>query len=399
MARLSSALTGQHRKGRATAAGRAAAAAAETAREPGTSPAFPDDQAEDRAAVRAGARSGARSGPRVCPAPFAHASCVQDFLQDLLVQRNASPATVRAYGTDLEDLETFLASRGLSLEDPGSIDRRELQAWLAGLFRAGCARSTMARRLSAVRSLFHYLYRNGRVESLEAIQIRNPKQEQHTPRALNVDETCEVLDKGARTQALRARGTTDEQADALQKRDLALAELLYGSGLRISEALALNVQEVDPSLGYVRVMGKGRRERLSPLSDTCVDALAAWQKVRAVLARPDEPALFTGARGARLDRREARRIIESLCRRAGLARTVSPHVLRHSFATHLLSAGADLRAVQELLGHKRLSTTQRYTQVSLGQLVATYDRAHPLAEQAEHETLAHLQDGKSEDEE
>ena len=109
MARLSSALTGQHRKGRATAAGRAAAAAAETAREPGTSPAFPDDQAEDRAAVRAGARSGARSGPRVCPAPFAHASCVQDFLQDLLVQRNASPATVRAYGTDLEDLETFLA--------------------------------------------------------------------------------------------------------------------------------------------------------------------------------------------------------------------------------------------------------------------------------------------------
>ena len=113
-----------------------------------------------------------------------------------------------------------------------------------------------------MRSLFHYLYRNGRVESLEAIQIRNPKQEQHTPRALNVDETCEVLDKGARTQALRARGTTDEQADALQKRDLALAELLYGSGLRISEALDLNVQEVDPSLGYVRVMGKGRRERL-----------------------------------------------------------------------------------------------------------------------------------------
>lgn len=391
MARLSSALTGQHRTGRDGTAVATKARAAQ-GQEPETSLGQAAETGKDAGRSRPGVQIRSKTSSRTSALPFEHAPCVRDFLQELLVQRNASQATVRAYGTDLADLETFLASRGLSLEEPGSIERRELQAWLAGLFRAGCARSTMARRLSAVRSLYHYLYRNGRIDSLEAIQIRNPKQEQHTPRALNVDETCDLLDRGARTQAPRARGTTDAQAEALQKRDLALAELLYGSGLRISEALALNVREVDPALGYVRVMGKGSRERLAPLSDTSVDALVAWQKVRPVLAREGEQALFTGARGGRLDRREARRIIESLCRRAGLARTVSPHVLRHSFATHLLSAGADLRAVQELLGHKRLSTTQRYTQVSLGQLVATYDRAHPMAEQAEHADLADCTD-------
>ena len=163
--------------------------------------------------------------------------------------------------------------------------------------------------------------------------------------------------------------------------DIALAELLYGSGLRISEALGLNDTDVDPDAGYVRVLGKGSRERLAPLSDTSRETLAIWKKMRPLIAVPEEPALFTGARGKRLDRREARRILEELCRAAGLDRTISPHVLRHSFATHLLAAGADLRAVQELLGHARLSTTQRYTQISLEHLMKVYDSSHPLAQE------------------
>lgn len=316
-------------------------------------------------------------------------SLVAAFLEEMRVVRNASPATVRAYGTDLQDLQVFLESLGLSLEQPQDIDRKDLQSWLASLFRAGLARSSMARRLSSARTFFRFLHAKGCISSLAVIQIRNPKQEQHTPAALNVDEACDLLDKAREVRRERARGTDAAHAAALERRDFALAELLYGSGLRISEALSLNALDVNPQQGFVRVLGKGSRERLAPLSDTSIAALEDWLEQRSLIALETEPALFTGARGRRLDRREARRIIESLCQRAGLSRTVSPHVLRHSFATHLLAAGADLRSVQELLGHKRLSTTQRYTQVSLGQLVAAYDAAHPLAD---HKTTEHRQD-------
>ncbi len=308
---------------------------------------------------------------------------VRDFLADLEYRRGVSGATVQAYAADLDDLCAFLASRSIDPDKPDSVRKTDIQSWLASLFHKGLAKSTMARRLSAMRTFFKYLHSKGEVSGLTVIEVRNPKQEQHAPLALNADETTELLDNGAKKDAPRARGTTEEQEKALKLRDLALAELLYGSGLRISEALGLNSRDVIPEDGYVRVFGKGARERLAPLSDTCIGALSAWQQARPCIALKDEPALFTGARGARLDRREARRIIESLCKRAGLARTVSPHALRHSFATHLLDAGADLRAVQELLGHKRLSTTQRYTHVSLRHLVETYDHAHPLSSLAD----------------
>ena len=167
--------------------------------------------------------------------------------------------------------------------------------------------------------------------------------------------------------------------DALAARDHALAELLYGSGLRISEALGLDVKDLRLEEGVARVFGKGARERMSPLSDTSVTALRAWLEQRGTLAPEHEKALFVGARGGRLDRREAMRRIERLCRNAGVE-PVSPHALRHSFATHLLDAGADLRSVQELLGHQRLTTTQRYTRVSLERLMHLYDEAHPRAQ-------------------
>ncbi len=320
------------------------------------------------------------SGDAPCASRF-----VKEFLDDLRYRRNVSEATVQAYAADLDDLCCFLASRSIDPDKPDTVKKTDVQSWLASLFHKGLAKSTMARRLSAMRTFFKYLHAKGAVSGLSVIEVRNPKQEQHAPLALNADETAELLDNGAKKDAPRARGTTEEQEKALKLRDLALAELLYGSGLRISEALGLSNEAVIPENGYVRVFGKGARERLAPLSDTCIEALSAWQKVRPCIALKDETALFTGARGARLDRREARRIIESLCKRAGLARTVSPHALRHSFATHLLDAGADLRAVQELLGHKRLSTTQRYTHVSLRHLVETYDHAHPLSSQADTE--------------
>ena len=292
-------------------------------------------------------------------------SLLEEFLLYFGTRRNASPASQMAYGTDLRNFASFMKRRGTDLGSPERVTARDVQA----------------RRLSAARTFFRWLKRTGRVEESVVQSVHNPRQDQFSPKALNVDETMQLLDGGGRAQLPRARGTTSEQAEALHARDIALAELLYGSGLRISEALGLNDTDVDPDAGYVRVLGKGSRERLAPLSDTSRETLAIWKKMRPLIAVPEEPALFTGARGKRLDRREARRILEELCRAAGLDRTISPHVLRHSFATHLLAAGADLRAVQELLGHARLSTTQRYTQISLEHLMKVYDSSHPLAQE------------------
>ena len=316
------------------------------------------------------------------------------FLQHLGARRNASPATVQAYASDLQAFGRHLEGRGKDLGEPAAVARRDVQSWVAALFHAGQAKSSTARRLAALRTFFRWLKKTGRVEDLSCIELPNPKQDQRSPKALNVEEAFQLLDGGAEAEPPRARGTTEGQARALHARDLALAELLYGSGLRISEALGLDDRAVDPELGFVRVMGKGARERIAPLSDSSREALAAWKALRSEVAPDGEPALFVGARGRRLDRREARRILETLCRAAGLSRTISPHVLRHSFATHLLAAGADLRAVQELLGHRRLSTTQRYTQVSLDQVVQAYDKAHPFSALPGERTADLQEDGE-----
>lgn len=308
------------------------------------------------------------------PGPDRAKLFVDAFLAWMEVQKGASPATLKAYGSDLAQLIEFLRGQDADLGRPESVTRRHVQAYLAWLFRQGEAKSSMARKLAAVRSFFRFQQRNGVVTENVAAQVRNPRQEKRHPRALNVDETFALLD-AEHGQA----GTESAESVRLLCRDLALAELLYGSGLRISEALGLNIDDVQLSSRVLRVMGKGSRERLAPLSDTSCESLRAWLDERPLLALPEEQALFVGSRGSRLNRREAARIVERLCRRAGLDFTVSPHSLRHSFATHLLSAGADLRSVQELLGHRRLTTTQRYTQVSLEHLMEAYDKAHPKA--------------------
>lgn len=310
------------------------------------------------------------------PAPDRAKLFVDAFLVWMEVQKGASPATLKAYGSDLAQLAEFLRGQDADLGRPETVTKRHIQAYLAWLFRLGDAKSSMARKLAAARSYFRFQQRSGAVAENVAAQVRNPQQEKRHPRALNVDETFALLDTDQKTGQA---GAESAEAERLLCRDLALAELLYGSGLRISEALGLNIDDVQLSSRVLRVMGKGSRERLAPLSDTSCESLKSWLDERPLMALPDEPALFVGSRGSRLNRREAARIVERLCRRAGLDFTVSPHSLRHSFATHLLTAGADLRSVQELLGHSRLTTTQRYTQVSLEHLMEAYDKAHPKA--------------------
>jgi len=299
---------------------------------------------------------------------------IQAFLSYCETRHGQKSATRDAYATDLAQFQHYLESQGLNPEKPEHVDRRHIQQFLAGLFKSGMAKSSMSRKLAAVRAFFKYLLRMRCLQHNPCLGVRNPKQEKRHPHMLNVDQTFALLDappKASRVNNPRGR--------ALAARDHALAELLYGSGLRISEALNLDLPDLDLHSGVLRVMGKGAKERLAPLSDQSQVRLKHWLEARAALAPSEEPALFVGARGKRMDRRQAARILKALCANAALPICISPHALRHGFATHLLEAGADLRTVQELLGHARLSTTQRYTQLTLSGLIQVYDKAHPRA--------------------
>lgn len=289
------------------------------------------------------------------------------FLAFLEVEKGYSPATVAAYASDLAQFEVHLARRGRSLAACGAITREDATAFLAELHRQRQKKSSMARKLSTLRSFFRYLLRHQFLKKSPLAGLRNPRQEQRQPRALNVDEAVAVME--ARTQLTH-----------IDLRDLALAELLYGSGLRVSEALSLTVDDVRTDRGFVRVRGKGNKERLAPLSEAARDRLLDYLPERSAFGPKDgEAALFLGARGGPLSRREAQRIVARLAAQAGIGQSVHPHTLRHSFASHLLQAGADLRSVQELLGHSRLSTTERYTHLDLKRIMEVYDKAHPHA--------------------
>ncbi|MDO9631401.1 MAG: tyrosine recombinase XerC [Humidesulfovibrio sp.] len=291
----------------------------------------------------------------------------QGFLSYLEIERGYSLATVRAYAADLDQFEAFLSLRSRSLKDFETISREDATAFLAELHRLRLKKSSMARKLSSLRSLFTYLLKNQLLHKNPLAGLRNPRQEQRQPRALNVDQAVAVME-----------GQVPPGAIGL--RDLALAEVLYGSGLRVSEALSLSVDDVRTDRGFVRVRGKGNKERLAPLSQAAKERLVEYLRLRQEIAlNPAEEALFVGARGGRLSRREAQRIVARLAASAGIGQDVHPHTLRHSFATHLLQAGADLRSVQELLGHARLSTTERYTHLDLRHIMEVYDKAHPHA--------------------
>lgn len=299
-------------------------------------------------------------------------SFLRRFLLAWSTRNTASANSTAAYESDLLQFNDYLQEQGLQPGDPAGLTAAQLQAWAAWLFREGYARNSICRKLAAVRAYFRFLESLGVVSTNPATVLRNPKERHREPQFLNVDEAFALLDAPAPK-------TRSKYAPELELRDKALLELLYGSGLRISEALDLKVKEVDPAAGLIRVTGKGNRQRMAALSDTCREALQRWLKARSQVALPGEDALFVGARGRALSRREGARIVARQSSASGLAKRISPHALRHSFATHMLSSGADLRAVQEMLGHARLTTTQRYTHLNFGLLTQAYDTAHPRA--------------------
>ncbi len=304
------------------------------------------------------------------------AETVAMFLAHLEMEKGYSPATVAAYGEDMRQFDGFLATAGLSLDRPSAVTAAHIRSFMADMHRLGLSKTSMGRKLSSLRTFFRFCARLRLVSALPTEGVRNPKQEKRHPKVLNVDQAFALLDSAAETQAATPKKS------ALAARDAALAELLYGSGLRISEALSLDTAQIvlTGETACVRVLGKGGKERVVPLSDASVAALATWLGERPLLARAGEKALFVGSAGNRLNRRVAARSIAELCAKAGLPETVSPHALRHSFATHLLENGADLRSLQELLGHSRLTTTQRYTHLDLARLTRVYDEAHPKSE-------------------
>ena len=297
----------------------------------------------------------------------------QAFLAHLAVQKGYSDATLSAYEGDLKQFELYLRTRGVSLAAPDGVGKEHVRGFLADLHRRQAGKSSMARKLSSLRSLYKFLLTKKYVEKSPLTGIRNPKGEKRHPKALNVDQATALV-------------TAGDVNDPRDLRDLALAELLYGAGLRISEALDLDLPDVDLSQGVVRVYGKGGKERMAPMSDAAAARLKEYLGVReAFTPEPREQALFLGVRGARMQRRQANRAVSVMAKLAGVPQNVSPHMLRHSFASHLLQGGADLRAVQELLGHSRLTTTQRYTHLNLAQIMQTYDAAHPKAKKGKKE--------------
>jgi integrase/recombinase XerC len=294
---------------------------------------------------------------------------VTAFLNYLRSERNASGHTLQAYEDDLVQFCQFMAEvEGVEpgASDPTTADARRLRRYSAWLGGRGYAASTVARRLASLRSFFRYHRRQGAVTTDPAGGLRNPKQPKRLPKLLGVEEVIRLLDTVS----------TDTPAGV---RDRAMYETLYGGGLRVSELVGLNLDDLDADQHLLRVRGKGRRERLCPVGPLAVAWVERWIGLRAP-RRTGEPALFLNRFGTRLSARSVGRLLEEHLASLGLdPASASPHTLRHSFATHLLDRGADLRSVQELLGHKSLATTQIYTHVTRQRLLDAYLSAHPRA--------------------
>jgi len=304
------------------------------------------------------------------------------FLEHLRLNENASAHTVRAYDSDLSQYLAFLAShltRRVGDLTPGDLDHLHARAFLGDLHRRGNSKASAARKLAAIRAFGRYLRREGVLDTDPAALLGTPKREQRIPAHLAVDEMSTLLD-------------APDTSGPLGRRDKAILELFYASGLRLSELVGLDLEDVNLAGRVARVLGKGRKERIVPFNTSTASALRAWLADRAAFApsgprrarettsrgRTREP-LFLNYQGGRLSTRSVDKLVRRYVAACSTRYGISPHALRHSFATHLLEAGADLRAIQELLGHARLSTTQRYTHVNAAQLIETYRKAHPKA--------------------
>ncbi len=292
---------------------------------------------------------------------------VTGFLRHLEVGRASSKHTLKAYASDLRTFAAYLEPLGVPLLGATHLHVRGF----LGVQAVDHAATSRARRLAALKAFYGFLVRRKVLEANPAARTKTPKLPQRLPRAVPVDETFALMD-------------SPDLDRLLGLRDKAILEVLYGGGLRVSELVGLSLGDLDRSNGVVRVLGKGNKERLCPLNPTALEAIEVWSSRRGeLLAKQrkgqDPRALFLNHRGGRLTTRSVGRHLDAYVRRLGLERKLSPHALRHSFATHLLAGGADIRVIQELLGHASLSTTQRYTHVGFEQLQQVYDKAHPRA--------------------
>ncbi len=291
------------------------------------------------------------------------------FERHLRFERGRSPHTVRAYLTDLRDLDRHLVDTGVTeLDDVGIHD---LRSWLADLDRRGAARATIARRAASARGLFRWARRSGLLQADPAVRLVSPPRGRTLPGVLRQNEAQELME----VATLAA-----DDDDPGHVRDVAMLELLYASGIRVGELVGLDVDDVDTAGRVLRVLGKGDRERTVPFGEPAARALSRWSRHRPTLTNERSgAAIFLGRRGARIDQRTVRTRLTALLEASGIEGGLGPHGLRHSAATHLLEGGADLRMVQELLGHASLSTTQIYTHVSAERLRSSFAQAHPRA--------------------
>ena len=289
---------------------------------------------------------------------------VSDFERHLRAERGVSPHTLRAYLGDLSDLTGYAAETGVT--EPAGLDLPLLRAWLARQHALGRSRATLARRTAAARAFTRHLHRRGLLQDDPGLLLGTPKRQRDLPGVLAQDDAARLLD------------TMDAQGP-VGLRDLAVLEVLYGTGVRVSELCGLDIDDLDTGRRTARVLGKGGRERTVPMGEPAARAVEDWLRAgRPALATEGSgPALFLGARGGRLHPTSARRIVHARISEAGRMPDLSPHGLRHSAATHLLEGGADLRSVQEILGHASLQTTQIYTHVSAERLKQVHRQAHP----------------------
>lgn len=287
---------------------------------------------------------------------------IDKFLIYLKIEKNMSPHTVINYSVDLKELAIFLGESA-NIEE---VDYLTLRKFLAVLKQKGLSRRTIARRISAVRSFFKFLYREGYIKYNPVAPLATPKVEKTLPLFLSEDEVSKLLD-------------APDCSDIRGLRDKAILETIYSSGLRCSELVGLNIEDIDFIGGTIKVMGKGRKERILPIGDKAIRAIRAYLDKRRLDLKTDRKALFLNKSKRRISTVGVRKILDKYIRLTSLREDISPHTLRHSFATHLLNRGADLRSVQELLGHLSLSTTQIYTHLTTERLKSVYDKVHPRA--------------------
>lgn len=284
---------------------------------------------------------------------------IDSFLGYLKAERAVSPHTLKAYTEDLKEFSLFIDKR------PGKIDNLDIRTFLASLHHRGLKKSSISRKLASVRSFFKYLHREGYVKTNPAKLVSSPKVPKNLPKFLTIDEVFSLLE-------------TPEGEKFKPARDRAMIEVMYSCGIRVSELTSLDISDLDIKETIIRVKGKGRKERIIPVGSKAMEAIKNYLPERISLKKKSS-GLFLNNRGGRLTQRSVRRILLQYSRMINLSGDLSPHTLRHTFATHLLHEGADLRSIQELLGHSSLSTTQKYTHLDIRRLTEVYDKAHPMA--------------------